>query len=253
MSMKRAKDSTSGAYMIINKVNGKAYIGISKNVKYRLKNHKWLLKERVHFNKRLQNSYNKHGEQAFSFQVLEYCPIDELSEKEKHYINFFNTVEKGYNLKTGGHENLVFSEETKRKISKSNKGRVISQKTREKIRKTLTGFKHSEEARRNMGESHKGPGNGNYRKGHLFSEERRINMSLAQKGKKQTEEHIKNMIEARHGKYFSIDEKIKMHELNKKNKLTRIQIAEMYNLNRQTVGKYIQEAESHLKKHKGVG
>lgn len=246
MSMIKAKDSISGVYKITNNINEKLYIGISVNVKYRLKKHKWLLKNNKHFNPHLQNAYNKHGVENFSFQLIESCPIEELDEREKYYVDLHRALVDGYNLKSGGHKNFIFSEETKRKISESNKGRTVTMEQKEKIRKTLTGFKHSEEAKMNMGNSHKGEKNGNYKKGHLYSKERRRNMSLARKGKKQTEEHIKNMMEARFGKYYSLEDKIEMYRLSKQDKMTSIKISEIYKINRQTVGKYIKEAESYL-------
>jgi group I intron endonuclease len=236
----------SGVYKITNTANGKCYIGVSKNVNMRLETHKRWLKYNCHPNKHLQNSYNKHGENYFKFEVLEYCSIEELDEKEKYYIDYYDSLQHGFNNRHGGYDNFEWPEEVRRKISESNKGKVITLEHREKIRKKLKGFKHSEETRKKLSELRKGKNNVNY--GGL-SPQHIENMRRALTGRKQSKEHVENMIKARFpGKYFTFDEKLKMYELNKKDKLTRIQIAEMYGLNRQTVGKYIKEVEIYLKK-----
>ena len=53
----------SGIYKIVNKVNGKYYVGSSNDVlKTRFYEHKRLLTKNKHFNVKLQNAWNKYGE-----------------------------------------------------------------------------------------------------------------------------------------------------------------------------------------------
>jgi len=59
----------SGIYKIINKVNGKYYIGSSNDIKGRWSEHKNDLKANRHDNDYLQKSWNKYGEENFEFEV----------------------------------------------------------------------------------------------------------------------------------------------------------------------------------------
>ena len=53
----------------------------------------------------------KYGFDSFEFEVLERCDIESLSDREKFYINKFNTTDKkhGYNLTLGGEGGDTFS------------------------------------------------------------------------------------------------------------------------------------------------
>lgn len=61
-----------GVYKITNTVNGKVYIGSTTiGFKNRWATHRNELRNRRHCNKHLQRAWNKYGENAFSFEVLE--------------------------------------------------------------------------------------------------------------------------------------------------------------------------------------
>ena len=75
----------SGIYQITNKVNGKFYIGSSIQIEIRWKQHINALKKGNHCNKKLQNSWNKYGEQAFEFSILE--ETNDLINREQFYVN----------------------------------------------------------------------------------------------------------------------------------------------------------------------
>lgn len=47
----------------------------------------------------------KYGIENFSFEIIEECKKEELNDKEKYWINYFNTFFNGYNLTTGGQGN----------------------------------------------------------------------------------------------------------------------------------------------------
>lgn len=96
-----------GIYKITNTDNGKMYIGQSNDVIDRIRHHKSSLKYNRHENKKLQYSYNKHGEKAFKFELLEECLEDKLDEREIYWIAKLKTYVgfkdcNGYNLTTGG-------------------------------------------------------------------------------------------------------------------------------------------------------
>ena len=76
----------------------KSYIGSSINITRRLYTHKKLLTDKKHWIPYFQNSWNKYGESAFEFHVIEYCPKEKLIEREQFYLDIFQTVKYGFNL-----------------------------------------------------------------------------------------------------------------------------------------------------------
>ena len=60
-----------GIYRILNTVNRKEYIGSSKDTDFRWRTHRAALRRGTHANIILQRSWNKYGEAAFVFEVLE--------------------------------------------------------------------------------------------------------------------------------------------------------------------------------------
>ena len=78
----------SGIYKIINKSNGRIYIGSAKEFKARWKSHASSLRNQKHNNKFLQADFNKCGEEAFVFEVVE---VTEGKTKEERLF-----IEEGY-------------------------------------------------------------------------------------------------------------------------------------------------------------
>lgn len=107
----------SGIYCIVNTDNQKKYVGSSKNIYQRLQKHRAYLRKNMHENKKLQNSWNKHGEDSFQYFILEFCSEEQLLEKEQFYID---TLRPWYNLVLEV-KRLKFSKETRDKMSKSRK------------------------------------------------------------------------------------------------------------------------------------
>jgi group I intron endonuclease len=89
----------SGIYKIINTVNGKYYVGSSVDCKDRWREHKRGLKANRHSNSYLQASWNKYGEKAFEFKIVDAVPKEQLLDREQFYLDFM-ALEKGwmYNL-----------------------------------------------------------------------------------------------------------------------------------------------------------
>ena len=114
---------TSGIYLIKNIVNNKIYVGSSVNLNDRNYKHFWMLRKGIHDNNHLQNSYNKHGDSSFIFEILEYCPSEKLILKENYYISKYksNTADFGFNLATvNNFRRNTFNDEVKVKLSKHN-------------------------------------------------------------------------------------------------------------------------------------
>ena len=76
-----------GIYMILNKVNGKIYIGKAIDIeRMRWEQHKRRLRDNKHDNKHLQNAWNKYGEINFEFSILLECEESQLNTYEQYYI-----------------------------------------------------------------------------------------------------------------------------------------------------------------------
>ena len=107
----------SGIYCIVNTTNQKKYVGSSKNIYQRLQKHRAYLRKNVHENCKLQNSWNKHGEDSFQYYVLEFCSEEQLIQREQFYID---TIKPWYNI-TLEVQRLKMSNESRVKMSKSRK------------------------------------------------------------------------------------------------------------------------------------
>lgn len=81
-------NKVSGIYTITNKVTGKLYIGESLDIYRRWHDeHIPQLRKNRHYNKELQNDFNKYGEENFSFEILEqYLGNDPISTKARILI-----------------------------------------------------------------------------------------------------------------------------------------------------------------------
>lgn len=99
------------------------------------------------------------------------------------------------------------SEETKRKISKANTGRVFSDEYKQKMSLLKKGIKHTEEAKRKMSEIQKELNKANPR-----SKEHGEKISKGLTGRKASEETKRKMSEAHKGRKLSEETKQKMNE-----------------------------------------
>ena len=95
------KDSI-GIYKITNIKNQMCYIGQTKaGFKNRWRTHvKRGLGCEEQINNRLYTGLKEDGLENFTFQIVEKCTPDKLTEREKFYIDFYNSKDYGYNSKT---------------------------------------------------------------------------------------------------------------------------------------------------------
>lgn len=151
-------------YAIVNRENGRVYIGQAAFPSARWSQHKQNLKGGTHVNTHLQNAWAKYGEVSFDhFLICSWETREECNEAEKFYIAWYKSIGLAYNL-TGGGEGLFNPDASVReKIAAKKRGKKASEATRQKIRDRIArnghpnkGKKASEETRKRLSESHMG-------------------------------------------------------------------------------------------------
>ena len=170
----------SGIYKIINVVNNKFYVGSAVDFKRRKRIHWWRLRRGDHANKHMQASWNKYGEKAFTFVIVEEHPEGaDLLAAENVWLK--EHVGKGYcyNIATdataptlgmSGEKNYMWGKtfshtpEAKLKIGKHSRGRRHRKESREKIRAYLIGKPRPAEVRAKIAAGVSGERNPNYGK-----------------------------------------------------------------------------------------
>ena len=173
-------------YKTTNLVNGKIYVGqdSNDNKRYLGSGTLFLL------------SIKKYGKDNFKKEILEYCALELLNEREQYWIKELdsNNLDIVYNLTTGGDKpplchGRILSDETKLKISNSLKGHVVSDVTRNKI-----GEKHKN---KKLSVEHK---NKFTFKGCIVSAETKSKISNSHRGMKLSLEAKKKISESKKGR-----------------------------------------------------
>lgn len=163
---------TVGIYEIVCTANGKKYIGQSNNIEKRWRQHRSTLNRNIRHNKYFQNAWNKYGESAFKFIIIEECDTECLTEKEQENIDKYSSdelfnwgkcadnalrgtsrpldvIEKIRAAKMGDKNPMygrIFTKEHRERMTRHGEknhfyGKTHTEETREKISKALTGKK----------------------------------------------------------------------------------------------------------------
>ncbi len=91
--------NASGIYKIICTANKRIYIGSTVNLRQRKNEHWSDFKRNQHPNRHLQRAWNKYGEQAFIFEVLEQVLTISLTAREQYWLNKLKPFgHKGFNI-----------------------------------------------------------------------------------------------------------------------------------------------------------
>jgi hypothetical protein len=200
-----------GVYKITNP-NGKIYIGQSINIERR-----WNDYRRLHNCKgqtKLYNSLKKYGTENHIFEVIEECLVDLIVERETFWKHHYRVLDvQSLCCKIDGKGGYL-SDETKRKIGKSNSKPKPTTFPRGKDHK-LTGTKQTEETKNKISDSNKGKiiseetrqklkescvGKNSRPKGYITSEETKHKISEAMLGKQKTQIHKDNISKSKIGK-----------------------------------------------------
>lgn len=93
----------TGIYKITNRTNGAVYIGQSVDVAGRWKEHvrRGVGAEPATRNK-LYPAMKKSKPENFTFELVEECSADKLNDREKYWIDYFDSCTSGLNSTKGG-------------------------------------------------------------------------------------------------------------------------------------------------------
>ena len=167
-----------GIYKIINVVNNKFYVGSAVNLRKRKSRHFSELRTGKHNNRHLLAAWNKYGEQAFVFVVIE--EVEDrtlLLEAENRWLREHVGKDYCYNIGTDATAPALgmsgelsptwgykHTEEAREQIGVHSRGRTHTPESRDKIRQSLVGKPKSAEVRAKISATLSGAGNPNYGK-----------------------------------------------------------------------------------------
>ena len=149
-----------GIYKIVSPTGG-TYIGQARNMKRRLRMYVGFYKGSLKSQRKLYNSFIKHGANNHHYEVLEYCDLSELDLKEAYY--------KERLVDSVGWKSCLFC-----KVHDIGVGPKAPD-TIAKMSESHRGKKHTDNTRSKMSSSAKRRG---------FTEEHRLNIAKALKGRK---------------------------------------------------------------------
>ena len=96
-------DKFGRIYKITNNINNKVYIGqTTMSTKLRFQNHISSCRRGKNNCYKLYRAFRKYGFENFSVETLEECLASELNEREKYWIEFYDSTKFGYNVSIGG-------------------------------------------------------------------------------------------------------------------------------------------------------
>ena len=157
-------------YRITHRVSGTTYVGSTNNVKRRWWGHKSRLQHGAHHNPHFQAAWDKYGEAAFEWVVLEQAVEDtDLIEREQSWLDEYKERGEVYNAGD-------CAEAPRRGQPSWSKGKQLSGRHRRKIGVAMLGNqhwlgrKHAEESKYKMSEA---------KIGHEVSEEAKRKMGEA--------------------------------------------------------------------------
>jgi group I intron endonuclease len=169
-----------GIYEIKCSETGKFYIGSSVLIWDRWRGHRNELRVGRHHNSRLQNAWNKYGEEAFRLRTLQEVPRLE-GENESQYRKRLRGIEQGWI-----DESKCWDPEIGFNLARDTTGPMVaypcSDETRKRLSESLKGKKRSPETKARMAVAIQKVWDSGSRRREL-SEETKKKMSLSRTGK----------------------------------------------------------------------
>ena len=141
----------SGVYQIINKINNKSYIGVTKNFYNRFAQHKFSLLKNKHHSILLQRAVNKYGINNFEIIILCKSPVEYLNKLEQWFLK---NIKPEYNIHISSEYTNNYSRKPLTKEHIQNLKNSFTKERRLKISKDvkerLTGKVKSEQCKLNI-------------------------------------------------------------------------------------------------------
>ena len=94
-----------GIYKITNNLNNKVYIGCSRDIEHRWIAHKSeaFNSKQIPYNYSIHKAFRKYGIENFTFEIIEnILDKEQLFEREKFWIQYYDSYNNGYNETLGG-------------------------------------------------------------------------------------------------------------------------------------------------------
>jgi hypothetical protein len=185
----QADRNKAGVYLIRNSIDERIYIGASKCLGARFRDHRRLLRASRHYNTALQTLVDLHGLETLSFHLVELCAHEKLLERERHYIHLYKATnpQAGFNQAVKGWK---MSESARAKMSIAGKGKIISEETRAKmslIRKgratSRPNYKLTEKQKAALAEGLRRATERGVFKGRILTEEHKAKIGASSKGR----------------------------------------------------------------------
>lgn len=143
-----------GIYQIKNKINNKVYIGSSKNISKRFKDHKKNLQSGNHWNIILQRSWDKYKRNSFVFELIEETKSLEREELLALEQKYLDSTKNKYNIAPASGGDLL--------TNHPNRDEIIERRSKT-IRKRYANMSNKE--RIEMSIRNRGDKNGNWKGG----------------------------------------------------------------------------------------
>lgn len=198
---------TSGIYKITCTVNGKIYVGSAKNLLVRWNGHRKMLRKGNHHSIHLQNAWNKYGESAFQFEIIELVMPWSRIDREQYWLDTLKPYDKriGFNIAKVAENSMTglkHTDEWKAENSKRHqgnqyaKGRKVSAEERAERSKAVVYRDFTQEHKTKISAS---------KMRHVVTDEAKEKMRNSHLGKKQSTEQILNNVLANSEKWIVTD------------------------------------------------
>ena len=141
--MNGKRKALCGVYCFLHRDSGRCYIGSSRDILDRKREHlKYSLEgDTNHFRRQLRTL----GHDSFNFEIVELCEREKLLKREKFFIQFFDSARNGFNTAkdpTLGYDH-IHSDVTRARMSVTRKGVKLSDEHSAKISAANRGRKWS--------------------------------------------------------------------------------------------------------------
>ena len=96
-------------YKVTNKINNKVYIGQTiQTLSQRRNKHYYKANNEANINTHFINALRKYPKESFSWEIIDQANSqEELENKDKYWIQYYNSINDGYNTKDGGETIIV--------------------------------------------------------------------------------------------------------------------------------------------------